>query len=307
VTTESYSLVQRYYSLKAKMLNLPELTLSDIYAPLPDADRFYPFEEAKTLVLDAFQAFDEEFHTLTKTMFTEQRIDAPVEQGKRGGAFCSSSTPDLKPYVLLNYTGKVRDVSTMAHELGHAIHAMFSRQQNLTNYHSILPLAETASIFSEMVLTDYLLKNETDTAVKKALLTGKLEDIFATSHRQNMFSSFEIAAHAAINQNLQSADDLCELYSGELKKMFGNSVQMTAEYAWEWSSIPHIFNVPFYVYAYNFGNLLVLALYQQYLEEGASFKPRYKNFLSLVVPPVPPISQPLLMPTLIIRISGVKV
>jgi len=158
---------------------------------------------------------------------------------------------------------------------------MFSRQQNLTNYHSILPLAETASIFSEMVLTDYLLKNETDTAVKKALLTGKLEDIFATSHRQNMFSSFEIAAHAAINQNLQSADDLCELYSGELKKMFGNSVQMTAEYAWEWSSIPHIFNVPFYVYAYNFGNLLVLALYQQYLEEGASFKPRYKNFLSL--------------------------
>ena len=281
VTTESYSLVNRYYKLKAKMLGLETMTLADIYAPLPEASKFYSFEEAKKLVLDGFMSFDDDFHAMAKAMFDENRIDAPVEPQKRGGAFCSSSTPDLKPYVLLNYTGKVRDVSTMAHEIGHAIHAMFSSNQKLINYHSILPLAETASIFSEMVLTDSLLKQETDVEIKKSMLTGKLEDIFASSHRQNMFSSFEIASHAAINDQLQSAQELSALYTAELKKMFGDSVEFTPEYAWEWSSIPHIFNVPFYVYAYNFGNLLVLALYQQYLDEGASFKPKYKQFLSL--------------------------
>ena len=281
VTTESYTLVNRYYKLKAKILGMGELTLADIYAPMPQSSKFYPYEEAKDLVLDGFKSFDDEFHAMAKAMFDENRIDAPVEPVKRGGAFCSSSTPDRKPYVLLNYTGKVRDVSTTAHELGHAIHAMFSAEQKLLNYHSILPLAETASIFSEMVLTDSILKQETDPEVKKSILTGKLEDIFASSHRQNMFSSFEVASHAAINENLQSPEALSELYTEELKKMFGDSVTFTPEYAWEWSSIPHIFNVPFYVYAYNFGNLLVLALYQQYLDEGESFKPKYKQFLKM--------------------------
>jgi len=281
VTTESYSLVNRYYKIKAKMLGMDEMTLADIYAPLPQASKTYSFNEAKNLVLEGFKSFDEEFYSLAKSMFDENRIDAPIEPTKRGGAFCASSTPDLKPYVFLNYTGKVRDVSTMAHELGHAIHAMLASDQKLINYHSILPLAETASIFSEMVLTDSLLKKESDVEVKKSMLTGKLEDIFASSHRQNMFSSFEIASHAAINEALQSPQDLCDLYEVELKKMFGDSVIFTPEYAWEWSSIPHIFNVPFYVYAYNFGNLLVFALYQQYLEEGESFKPKYKQFLSM--------------------------
>lgn len=281
VTTESYSLVNRYYKLKAKMLGMDEMTLADIYAPLPQSSKAYPFKEAKQLVLDGFKSFDSDFYDMAKAMFDENRIDAPVEPKKRGGAFCASSTPDLKPYVLLNYTGKVRDVSTMAHELGHAIHAMLSSKQKLMNYHSILPLAETASIFSEMVLTDSLLKKETDVEVKKSMLTGKLEDIFASSHRQNMFSSFEVASHKAINDELQSPQALCELYTDELKKMFGDSVSITDEYAWEWSSIPHIFNVPFYVYAYNFGNLLVFALYQQYLEEGESFIPKYKEFLSM--------------------------
>lgn len=281
VTTESYSLVNRYYKLKAKMLGVKTLTLADIYAPLPEASKFYSFDEAKRFVLDGFQSFDADFYSMAKSMFDEKRIDAPVEAKKRGGAFCSSSTPDLKPYVLLNHTGKVRDVSTMAHELGHAIHAMLSSGQLLSNYHSILPLAETASIFSEMVLTDSLLKKETDVEVKKSMLTGKLEDIFASSHRQNMFSSFEIVSHSAINEQLQSSEELCKLYTAEIKKMFGDSIVFTPEYAWEWSSIPHIFNVPFYVYAYNFGNLLVLALYQQYLDEGEPFKSKYKQFLSM--------------------------
>lgn len=281
VTTESYGLVQRYYKIKSQLLALDEMTLADIYAPLPQSPQGYNFDDAKSLVLDAFGSFDGEFQSLAKSMFDEQRVDAPVTPTKRGGAFCSSSTPDLKPYVLLNFTGKLRDVSTMAHELGHAIHAMLGRNRNLSTFHAILPLAETASVFSEMVLTDYFLKREKDDGVKQALLTSKLEDIFATSHRQNMFSRFEIAAHERVNQGLQSSKDFCELYQSELKNMFGNAVSYPEEYQWEWTSIPHIFHVPFYVYAYNFGNLLVLALYQQYLEEGDAFIPKYKKFLSM--------------------------
>jgi len=281
VTTESYRLVQRYYKIKANLLGLDDMTLADIYAPLPQSPKGYNFDDAKALVLDPFGSFHAEFQSFAKAMFDENRVDAPVTPTKRGGAFCSSSTPDLKPYVLLNFTGKLRDVSTMAHELGHAIHAMLGRNLNLSTFHAILPLAETASVFSEMVLTDYFLKRETDIAVKQALLTNKLEDIFATSHRQNMFSRFEMAAHDRINGGLQSSSDLCELYRSELKNMFGDAVNLTDEYSWEWSSIPHIFQVPFYVYAYNFGNLLVLALYQQYLEEGDAFIPKYKKFLSM--------------------------
>lgn len=281
VTTESYPLVHRYYKIKRKILGLDEMTLADIYAPMPEASRSYNFDDAQDLVLTAFGKFDSEFHDLANRMFTQNRIDAPAIPGKRGGAFCASSTPDLDPYVFLNYTGKVRDVATLAHELGHAIHAMYSKQQRLVNFHSILPLAETASIFSEMLLTDHFLKQETDNAVKVSLLTNKLEDIFASSHRQNMFSRFELLSHDLVGEKLQGSNELCSLYASELGKMFGDSVAITDEYHWEWSSIPHIYNVPFYVYAYNFGNLLVLGLYQKYLEEGAGFNENYKRFLTM--------------------------
>jgi oligoendopeptidase F len=280
VTTESYSLVQRYYKLKKKMLGLEKLTLADIYAPLPDVSKKYSYEESKQLVLDAFKSFDDDFYEMAKSMFDEQRIDAPAVANKRGGAFCSSSSPDVKPYVLLNFTGNLRDVSTMAHELGHAIHAMLASKQSLFNYHSILPLAETASVFSEMVLTNMLLNQDLDKSTKMTLLTSKLEDIFATSHRQNMFSRFEIASHDLISNKLASSDELCGLYRKELELMFGDAVEYTDEYDWEWSTIPHMLNVPFYVYAYNFANLLVLALYQQFLDEGDNFIPKFKEFLA---------------------------
>jgi oligoendopeptidase F len=280
VTTESYTLVQRYYSLKAKLIG-QDLTLADIYAPLPKATKTYTWDESKQLVLDSFYGFDKELGGMVEELFTENRIDAPITPTKRGGAFCSSSTPDIKPYVLLNFLGRQRDVSTMAHEFGHAVHDRLCEKQPLSYYHPILPLAETASVFAEMMLTDKLLKSETDPLAKQALLTDKLEDIFATSHRQNMFSRFEIGTHSMINEKLMSSKDLCSLYQNELKLMFGNAVTYTPEYAWEWSSIPHIYESPFYVYAYNFGNLLVMALYQQYLEEGQDFIPRYKQFLSM--------------------------
>jgi len=280
VTTESYFLVQRYYKIKSKLLGLEHQTLADIYAPLPQSTRQYQFHEAKETVLQGFSQFDEEFYQMAKLMFDENRIDAPVNPTKRGGAFCSSSTPDLHPYVLLNYLGRQRDISTIAHELGHAIHDQFCSKQTLFNYHPILPLAETASVFSEMLITDLLLKNETDKLSRQAILTDKLEDIFATSHRQNMFSHFEMTSHNAISSQLLSSEELCHMYMNELQKMFGDSVEYTDEFRWEWASIPHIYSVPFYVYAYNFGNLLVIALYQQYLDEGKAFIPKYKQFLS---------------------------
>ncbi len=280
VTTSSYPLVHRYYKLKKKLQNMPDMTLADIYAPLPESARVYSFDEAKQIVLDGFYAFDTDFGDKAKMMFDEQRIDAPVSAKKRGGAFCSGSTPDVKPYVLLNFLGKQRDVSTMAHELGHAIHDLYAAKQVLSNYHPILPLAETASVFSEMLITDKLKSEETDKKSLIALLTDKIEDIFATSHRQNMFSQFEIATHDKISKSIMSATALCDTYEAGLKQMFGDSVAIPAEYRWEWATIPHIYEYPFYVYAYNFGNLLVMALYQQYKRVGAEMIPKIKQVLS---------------------------
>lgn len=280
VTHESYRLVHRYYELKKKILKLPDMTLADIYAPMPSGSETILYKDAKEIVLEGFSQFDKEFYKCAKLMFDQQRIDAPVGPKKRGGAYCSSSTPDLKPFVMLNYLGRDRDVATMAHELGHAIHAMLSEKQTLFNYHSILPLAETASVFSEMIVTDMLLRTKTDKLSKQALLTTKLEDIFATSHRQNMFSNFEQETHGRIGKGILTTDEYCDIYKGALKQMFGKSVAQPDEYKWEWSTIPHMIESPFYVYAYNFGNLLVMALYQQYLEEGKTFVPKLKQMLA---------------------------
>ena len=282
VTTASYPLVHRYYKLKKKLLGLDTLKLADIYAPLPETNEKFSWNESKELVLDAFESFDGEFYKYAKLMFDQNRIDAPSRKNKRGGAFCSSSTPDLNPYILLNFNGKIRDVATMAHELGHAIHAMYSNKQHILNYHPILPLAETASVFSEMILTDQLLnKYDDDNQFKISLISSKLEDIFSTSHRQNMFTRFEIEAHNRIEKNLLSSEDFCEIYQNELENMFGDSVEYQPEYRWEWSAIPHMINVPFYVYSYNFANLIVMALYHQFLEEKDIFIPKFKQFLSM--------------------------
>lgn len=280
VTTASYPLVQRYYRLKARLLKLPDLTLADIYAPLPEAEKTYTWEQARALVLEAFRSFDEEFHQLASAMFREKRVDAPALPNKRGGAFCSSSVPGLKPYVLLNFLGRPRDVSTLAHELGHAIHSLLSRYQPLLNFHAILPMAETASVFGEMLLADHLMAREQDPLVRLSLLTSRLEETFATSHRQNMFSRFERAAHAAIGEGRLSGEDWCALFRRELELMFGQAVKIPEEFAWEWAAIPHLIEMPFYVYAYNFANLLVLGLYGQYREQGAAFVPGFKKLLA---------------------------
>lgn len=278
VTTASYPLVQRYYRLKSRLLDM-RLSLADIYAPLPQSSQRFTYDEAKRLVLESFKAFDEDFYRGARLMFDQNRIHAPVLPAKRGGAFCSSATPDINPYVMLNFLGRARDVSTMAHELGHAIHDILASKQPLTYYHPILPLAETASVFSEMIVTDALKKQVQDPLARCNLLCNFLEDCFATSHRQNMFYRFERSCHGAMKEGLLSSDALCDQYRSELRLMFGDSVDIPDLYRWEWATIPHIFVSPFYVYAYNFGNLLVMALYQLWLEKGDEFKEKIKDIL----------------------------
>ena len=278
VTTDNTKLVHKYYKWKAEYLG-EELTLADIYAPISKETKEYSFEDAKKIVLDAYYEFSEDIGKIVESFFEEGRIDVFPAEGKRGGAFCSYSIPNYKPYVLLNFTGNMRDVMTLAHELGHGVHGTLSSKQNIYNYHTPLTMAEVASVFGEFLVFDKI-RNELDGKEKKAFVASKIEDIFATMFRQNMFARFEIKAHDVIEkEGFASYDELSNIYKEELKIMFGNSVKITEEYHREWSVIPHIFFAPFYVYAYNFANALVIALYQKYLEEGKKFIPKYIELL----------------------------
>ncbi|MCD6449721.1 MAG: M3 family oligoendopeptidase [Thermotogaceae bacterium] len=278
VTTENTKLVQKYYKWKAEYLG-EELTLADIYAPLLKGTKEYSFEDAKRIVLDAYYEFSRDIGKVVESFFEERRIDVFPAEGKRGGAFCSYSIPNYKPYVLLNFTGKIRDVMTLAHELGHGVHGTLSSKQNIYNYHTPLTMAEIASVFGEFLVFDKLRK-ELEGEERKAFIASKIEDIFATMFRQSMFARFEMKAHEVIEkEGFASYEQLSNVYRNELEVMFGDSVKITEEYHKEWSSIPHIFFAPFYVYAYNFANALVIALYQKYLEEGTRFVPKYIKLL----------------------------
>jgi oligoendopeptidase F len=231
------------------------------------------------MVFESFSAFDPKLAELARRVFDEDRLDSEIRKGKNGGAFCSSSNPGETPFVLMNYTGRARDVATLAHELGHAIHSMLASHHSTFTFHSSLPLAETASTFGEMMLTEKLLSIETDEAVRRDILFKQMDDAFATVLRQIYFALFEREAHALVMKNA-SVDDLCAAYMENLKEQFGDSMELSDDFKWEWVSIPHIYNVPFYVYAYAFGQLLVYSLYEQYKAEGEAFKPKYIKILA---------------------------
>ncbi|GAP12456.1 oligoendopeptidase F [Longilinea arvoryzae] len=270
---------QRFFKLKARWLQMEKLRRYDIYAPVVKSDKRYNFGAAAGLVLDSFKQFDPKFAELAERVFAQDHLDAEVRKGKRSGAFCATAIPQLTPWVLLNYQGHADDVATMAHELGHSIHSMLAAQHSAFTAHACLPLAETASTFAEMVLVDRLLKEETDEAVRRDLLFRQMDDAYATVQRQAYFALFERDAHELIRQGA-SVDDLADVYLKNLRQQFGDAVDVSDEFRWEWVSIPHIYDVPFYVYAYTFGQLLVLALYQQYKAEGGAFKPRYIKILA---------------------------
>ena len=279
VCQKNASVFQNFFRLKAKLIGVDKLRRYDIYAPVVKSDKTYSFEEGSKLVLEAYQAFDPKFAEMAERVFAQNHLDGEVRKGKRGGAFCWPSGPDLTPWVMLNYQGKADDVSTMAHELGHAIHGMLAADHSIFTFHSNLPLAETASTFGEMVLVDHLLTHETDESVRRDILFGQIDGAYGTIMRQAFFAMFERKAHEMI-QNGASVDDLAEAYMQTLKIQFGDAVDVSDEFRWEWVSIPHIYDVPFYVYAYTFGQLLVLSLYQQYKREGQSFIPRYTKILA---------------------------
>lgn len=270
---------QRFFRLKAKLLGLERLRRYDIYAPIAAAEKNYSFAQAVEMVLDSFNRFEPAIAALAQRVFSDGHIDSEVRKGKRSGAFCWSATPQFTPWVLVNYQGRANDVSTLAHELGHAIHAMLASHHSILTFHSSLPLAETASTFGEMLLVDHLLTNEQDEAVRRDILFQQIDDAYATIQRQAFFALFERQAHEMIQADA-SVDEISAAYLQTLREQFGDAVEVTDEFKWEWVAIPHIFHTPFYVYAYAFGQLLVLSLYRWYQAEGDAFKPRYLDILS---------------------------
>ena len=272
-------LFQRYFKLKAGWLGVDKLRRYDIYAPLAKSDREFAYADAVETVLDTFEHFHPTVARQAARVFEQNHIHSQVQKGKRGGAFCATVLPSLTPYVLMNYTGKVRDVATLAHELGHAIHSMAAENHSVLTQHPTLPLAETASVFAEMLLTERMVAEERDPLVRRELLAASVDDMYATVMRQAYFVMFERAAHAAIMDN-KSPAELYTLYMEHLTEQFGDSLEIAPEFQYEWVSIPHIYQTPFYCYAYSFGQLLVLALYRRYQQQGEAFKPGYMKMLA---------------------------
>jgi oligoendopeptidase F len=276
-----HDLVQRYYRLKRDLLGLDGLFDYDRYAPIAAAEGQRTWESARRVVLDAYRDFAPEMAEIAAQFFDKRWIDAELRAGKRGGAFSASTIPSAHPYVLLNYTGNLRDVMTLAHELGHGVHQHLARARGLFEQDTPLTTAETASVFGEMLVFRRLLREEQDPAVRLGLLCGKLEDAFATVFRQVVMTRFEEALHAARRSEGElPTPRINELWMAANRPMFGDAVQLRDEYAWWWLYVPHFIHSPFYCYAYAFGELLVLALVRRYDEEGAAFAPRYLDMLA---------------------------
>ncbi len=278
VCKKNAPLFQRFFRLKAKWLGVKRLRRYDIYAPVAKSEKVYPYEEAVELVLQAYHDFDPKVASLARQIFEENHIDSEVRPGKADGAFCYPVLPDLTPWVEVNYQGKPSDVATIAHEIGHAVHGLLASGQTVFTHSATLPLAENASTFGEMLLVERLLKEEKDPNVRRDILFRQVDDAYATIMRQNYFAMFEREAHEKVLAGA-TVDQLADAYLDNLRDQFGDSVELSDEFRWEWISIPHIYHVPFYVYAYAFGQLLVLALFKQYKNEGKSFIPRYLKVL----------------------------
>ena len=282
VCAEQAGVFHRYFKLKAKWLGLPtgKLRRYDLYAPSGNGSgKKIDYPDAVEMVMDSFHQFSPVVAGHAHRIFKEGHIDAEIRPGKRGGAFCASILPGVTPWVLTNYTGEPRQVATVAHELGHAIHSLLAADHSVLTFHSALPMAETASVFSEMLLMDRLLAEEDDPAVRLDLLAGSIDDVYATILRQAYFVMFERDAHQMV-ANGKTMDDLNRHYLTNLSRQFGDSVDISEDFQHEWICIPHIYHTPFYCYAYSFGQLLALSLYQQYKEEGSGFEPKLLKILT---------------------------
>ncbi len=280
VTRQNVELFQRYFRFKADALGMEKLRRYDVYAPLSDADKDYTFDEAVGMVDAAYRAFSPTLADHALSIITDEHLDSEERQRKMGGAYCYGVLPGLTPWVLVNYAGKINDVSTLAHELGHAVHSLMAAEHSPLTFHSALPMAETASVFGEMLLTDKLLAEEEDSEVRRTLLNAFMGDAYATIVRQAYFVIFEKTAHEMIREGAKP-DDLHAAYLDTLREQFGDAVEVSDDFRLEWLAIPHIYRTPFYCYAYAFGNLLVLALYRKYKAIGREeFAPQYERILA---------------------------
>lgn len=280
VVRKNYSLVQDYYKIKAKLMGQGEkIKGSDLYAPIGKAVK-YSWEEAKQLVIDSYTEFDSEFGELTEMLFSNNRVDSEVRKNKMTGAFCAGILPELDPVILMSFDGTTDGVSTLAHEAGHALHDLFSgRKQTLLNYSPPLVAAETASVFGEQILIAKLLETLTDEETKLKLLASQLEDAIATISRQTMYVFWEKECHEKGAKENLSTKQHSNLWDSYVQEAYGDAVDFLPEQSWNWATIPHFLQTRFYCYAYSFGMLFVLGLYQQYQREGEAFIPKYKQIL----------------------------
>ena len=280
VCKKNAPIFQNFFIQKAKMLGLKKLRRYDLYAPATSKikEKNYPYDKSVKLVFESLEKFSPKLSTFAKKVFIEKHVDSSIRQGKRDGAFCSTLAPKITPYMLVNFAGKSKDVFTVAHELGHAVHSMAASDKSILVSDAPLPLAETASTFSELLLYDNL-SDKISADEKKIMLSEKIDDLYATIMRQSFFTLFEIEVHKQIAQST-TVEEISKAYSHNLKEQFGNSVDTSDDFALEWSCIPHFFHTPFYCYAYSFGNLLALSLFQRYKKEGQDFVFSYINILS---------------------------
>ena len=279
--TGRYDICVRYYRVKKRLLGVGDLHEWDRYAPIGDVTRDLSWEDAKELVLGSFQRFSKRAGALVEDFFTHSWIDAPVVAGKAGGAYCMPVTPRHHPYIMLNFTGKLRDALTLAHELGHGLHDRLASNQSIFDYHPPLTLAETASVFGEALTFDRIMAEEKDPKVRLAMLCSQVEDAFSTVFRQVAFNRYEDACHTARRSEGELAvEQLGELYQAKLQPMFGDALTLTDEHKVWWSYVQHFLHTPGYVYAYAFGNLLALSVYHRYLEQSQGFVEEYLEFLA---------------------------
>jgi oligoendopeptidase F len=278
--TGRYDLVARFYRLKKQLLGVDELHDYDRYAPVREADTTYEWEEARALVLDAYEEFHPAMAQAAGQFFDDHWIDAALAPGKRSGAFSHGAVPSAHPYVLLNYTGKARDVQTLAHELGHGVHQYLAREQNVFHHGTPLTTAEMASVFGEMLVFKRLMEREEDPANRLALLVAKIDDTLATVFRQVAMNRFENRIHTDRREHGElDADQFAEHWMATQRAMFAGSVTLGDHYQHWWSYVPHFLHTPGYVYAYAFGELLVLALYAQYEQSESGFADQYLDLL----------------------------
>ncbi|HXQ00049.1 MAG TPA: M3 family oligoendopeptidase [Solirubrobacteraceae bacterium] len=276
-----YELPRRWYRLKAKMLGIERLADYDRMAAVTEDEVTYTFAQAREIVLDCYSSFSSELGAVARTFFDGRYIDAPVRPAKRGGAFCASAVPSVHPYVMLNYTSRRRDVLTLAHELGHGVHFALAAEQGVFHQGTPLTLAETASVFGETIVFGRLLAEDSSPASRLALLAENIEGAIATVFRQVAMNRFEELVHTARREQGElSVERFGELWVESQSEMLGDSVQITEGYRSWWSYVPHFIGSPGYVYAYAYGQLLALSVYQRYEQRGEELVPRYLELLA---------------------------